>query len=291
MNKETIKSTDKKKKRAVLKIILLVCTVILTGWILYGNMAIQTTVYEIPIDAQYAGMDGFTIVQISDLHNAEFGKEQERLLRIVAEQEPDLIAVTGDLVDSSHTDIDVAMDFMVQAVEIAPVYYVTGNHEGWIGTAYDTLEIQLEQAGVTVLSDTMYRLQYGKTNYCLAGVMDPDMPGNNIVMAKDAVGVLLEDANDYTILLSHRPEMFETYVAADADLVLTGHYHGGQFRIPFIGGVYAPGAGFFPEQAEGTFTEGGTTMVVSRGLGNSVIPVRINNRPEVVVIRLQAGDE
>lgn len=288
MKKDTTKIKNKKKNRIITKVILAVVTVLVTGWILYGNMAIQTTVYEIPIDAEYAGMDGFTIVQISDLHNAEFGKEQERLLQIVAEQEPDLIAVTGDLVDSSHTDFDVAMDFMKQAVEIAPVYYVTGNHEGWLGAAYDTLEVQMEQAGVTVLSDTMYLQQHGETNYCLAGVMDPDMPGNNIVMTKDAVGVLLEDAKDYSILLSHRPELFETYVEAGADLVLTGHYHGGQFRIPFIGGVYAPGAGFFPEQTEGTFTEGGTTMVVSRGLGNSVIPVRINNRPEVVVVRLQA---
>ncbi len=291
MEKEKTESKKTKKKSVVVKVLLAVIAVLAIAWIIYGNISIQTTVYEVSIDEEDAPLDGFTVVQISDLHNANFGNEQARLIQEVAEQEPDMIAVTGDLVDSSHTDIDVAMDFMEQAVEIAPVYYVTGNHEGWLGGTYGELEKRLEDAGVFVINDAMYSGQFEGLNLNIAGVRDPDMQGNNIVLVKQTIKALTEETEGYTILLSHRPELFDTYTQSNVDLVLTGHYHGGQFRIPFIGGVYAPGAGFFPEYTEGTFTENGTTMVVSRGLGNSVIPVRINNRPEVVVVRLQANIE
>ncbi|MBE5886244.1 MAG: metallophosphoesterase [Lachnospiraceae bacterium] len=282
---------QKKKKSKVKSFILIAIMFLLIVWLVYGNVSLQTTVYEVPVSTEYSDMNGFTIVQISDLHNARFGKEQARLLKAVAEQEPDIIAVTGDLVDSSHTDLNIAMEFMKQAVGIAPVYYVTGNHEGWLGATYGELEKRLEEAGVFVLNNTMYSGQFEGMDLNIAGVHDPDMPGNNIVLAKQVIPELTADAEGYTILLSHRPELFDTYAESNINLVLSGHYHGGQFRIPFIGGVIAPGAGLFPEYTEGTFTKSGTTMVVSRGLGNSVIPVRINNRPEVVVVRLQVIDE
>lgn len=291
MKKDKTKSAGKNKKGIIIKSLMAVIIVLLAGWIWYGNVSIQTTVYEIPIGAEYAELDDFIVVQVSDLHNARFGQEQTRLLRAVAEQQPDMIAVTGDLVDSSHTDMDVAMAFMERAVEIAPVYYVTGNHEGWIGSTYDELKARLEEAGVFVMDNSMYSGQFEGLDLNIAGVADPDMPGNNIVLTKQTIQTLMADATGYTILLSHRPELFDTYRNSNANLVLAGHYHGGQFRIPFIGGVIAPGAGLFPEYAEGTFTENHTTMVVSRGLGNSVIPVRINNRPEVVVVKLQADHQ
>lgn len=291
MKKEKTKRTNKKKKGIIAKVVLSVIAVLVTVWIIYGNTSLQTTVYEVDVAKEYVYLDGFTIVQISDLHNARFGKEQARLLKAVAEQEPDIIAVTGDLVDSSHTDLNIAMEFMKQAVGIAPVYYVTGNHEGWLGATYGELEKRLEEAGVFVLNNTMYSGQFEGMDLNIAGVHDPDMPGNNIVLAKQVIPELTADAEGYTILLSHRPELFDTYAESNINLVLSGHYHGGQFRIPFIGGVIAPGAGLFPDYTEGTFTKSGTTMVVSRGLGNSVIPVRINNRPEVVVVRLQVSTE
>jgi len=291
----TKKKVQKRKsltpRKKFVRWMIFVCFLLLCLWVLYDNVSIQTTLYEIHVAEEYAALDDFTIVQISDLHNAYFGKAQTRLLAAVEEQEPDLIAVTGDLVDSSHTDMDVAMEFIEQAVEIAPVYYVTGNHEGWIGGTYNELEVRLEAAGVFVLNDTMYSGQYEGLALNIAGLKDPDMPGNNIVLAQQTLPALLEDVEGYTILLSHRPELFDTYVNSNANLVLAGHYHGGQFRIPFIGGVIAPGAGLFPDYTEGTFMENHTTMVVSRGLGNSVIPVRINNRPEVVVVKLQADTE
>ena len=289
--KKVQKRTSLTPRKKFVRWMIFVCFLLLCLWVLYGNVSLQTTLYEIQIAEEYAALDDFTIVQISDLHNARFGKEQTRLLAAVAEQEPDIIAVTGDLIDSSHTNMDVAMAFMEQATEIAPVYYVTGNHEGWVGDAYGELKVRLEEAGVYVLDNAMYSGQFEGLDLNIAGVSDPDMPGNNIVLTKQTIQTLMDETTDYTILLSHRPELFDTYVSSGANLVLAGHYHGGQFRIPFIGGVIAPGAGLFPEYAEGTFTENHTTMVVSRGLGNSVIPVRINNRPEVVVVKLQADTE
>ncbi len=287
----TLEKDKQKSKRRIKKIIWLAVFVLVLVWILYGNLSLQTTVYDVKISQEYSGLDGYTIVQISDLHNARFGREQSRLIKEVAEQAPDLIVVTGDLVDSSHTNVEVAMDFMEQAVEIAPVYYVTGNHEGWLGSTYNDLKARLLQAGVIVLEDETFTVEAGGEVLSVAGINDPDMQGNNIVLAKKAIQALIPELEGYTILLSHRPELFDTYVESGVDLVFAGHYHGGQFRIPFIGGVVAPGAGLFPEYAEGTFSEENTTMVVSRGLGNSVIPVRINNRPEVVVVRLQADME
>lgn len=283
----TMHEKDKQKcKRRIKKLIWLAIFALVLVWLLYGNLSLQTTVYDVKVPQEYSGLEGYTIVQISDLHNARFGREQSRLIQAVTEQSPDMIVVTGDLVDSSHTNVEVAMDFINQAVEIAPVYYVTGNHEGWLEGTYADLKAQLLQAGVVVLENEAFTVEIEGEVLSIAGTNDPDMPGNNIVLAKQAIHSLMSELEGYAILLSHRPELFDTYVESDADLVFSGHYHGGQFRIPFIGGVVAPGAGLFPEYAEGTFTEGNTTMVVSRGLGNSVIPVRINNRPEVVVVRL-----
>ncbi len=275
----------KNKKKYIIGVIVLA---LLSVWLLYGNLSIQTTVYDVKVPQEYSGLDGYTIVQISDLHNAQFGREQSRLIKAVTEQAPDIIVVTGDLVDSFHTNMDVAMDFIGQAVEIAPVYYVTGNHEGWLEGTYADLKAQLLQAGVVVLENEALTVEAEGEVLSIAGVNDPDMQGNNIVLTEQAIQALMSELEGYTILLSHRPELFDAYVESGADLVFAGHYHGGQFRIPFIGGVIAPGAGLFPEYAEGTFRSGNTTMVVSRGLGNSVIPVRINNRPEIVVVRLVA---
>lgn len=277
-----------KKKRILFYIVSVSLLLLLTGYIVWGNVALQTTVYEVVLPKGEESLDGFTIVQISDLHNARFGKDQSRLHQRIREVHPDMIVITGDLVDSERTDIEAAMELIECALETAPVYYVTGNHEAWLEGEYNELEMRLEEAGVYVMNNTMYSGQYYGFALNIAGVRDPDMPGNNVVLTKQNIKALMADTIGYTILLSHRPELFDTYVESGADLVLTGHAHGGQVRIPFIGGVVAPDQGFFPAYTEGAFTKENTTMIVSRGLGNSVIPIRINNRPEIVVVKLQA---
>lgn len=237
--------------------------------------------------------NGFLIAQVSDLHNAVFGENNAELLQILSECKPNIIVVTGDLVDAEHTDIDVALDFAKEAAQIAGTYYVTGNHEGSL-SQYDELKTGLESMGVVVLEDTSMQLEYNGEKVTLIGLSDPsftlkgNMLGEVPAMVDTKLRGLIGDKDDYTILLSHRPELFETYVNCGVDLVLSGHAHGGQFRLPFIGGLVAPNQGLFPKYDAGLYTKGDTNMIVCRGLGNSIIPIRFNNRPEIVLLELIA---
>lgn len=267
---------------------LLICAalvlLVLILWTLWGNTAL--TVSRISMRGP-SDMEGLCIAHISDLHNAEFGEGNAELLKLLAETEPDFIAVTGDLVDSRHTDMDIALEFMRGAVKTAPAYYVSGNHEARL-SEYGELRDGLEAAGVTVLEDRAVSPKgYARVN--IIGLADPDFAlsgdifGEAPAMAGAKISGLV-DPHCYNILLSHRPELFDTYAACSIDLALTGHAHGGQFRLPFLGGLIAPNQGLFPKYDSGLYTEGGSNMVVSRGLGNSIIPLRFNNRPEIVVI-------
>ena len=269
---------------------IVIAIVILFLWILYGNTRLVITEYSVNSTDIPEVFAGFRIVQISDLHNAQFGQENEKLLEQLTQADPDVIFLTGDLVDSRRTDMEIALQFAARAVQIAPVYYVPGNHESRI-KEYDLLKSGLEVAGVTVLENQKVQLTREGTQITLMGIQDPSfqtdylLDDSGTVVAK-AIADLQTETDGYTVLLSHRPELFETYVTAGVDLVFSGHAHGGQFRIPFIGGLVAPNQGFFPQYDAGQFSQGNTTMIVSRGLGNSILPVRINNPPEIVVVDL-----
>lgn len=273
------------KKNKKLMIVLVMAAAIILG-LYWGNTSIQTTRYSIKSTGIQKEMSGFTIVQVSDLHNALFGHKQEKLIRKIKAAAPDCIVVTGDLIDSSRTDINKAMDFINGAVRIAPVYYVTGNHEAWAPGSYEELAVQLKEAGVHMMDGQTENLSYEGGTVRLIGIEDPAFQQGGT----EKLQKMSEEQDTYTILLSHRPELFETYVADKLDLVFTGHAHGGQFRIPFAGGVIAPDQGLMPKYTAGVFEKDQTQMVVSRGLGNSVIPIRIFNRPELVVVKLQHID-
>lgn len=264
------------------KILLsLAIVILLSAWILWGNRAIQISEYEVKSSKIPEAFEGFTIVQISDLHNAEFGEGQDMLFSKIEKCEPDMIAITGDLIDSNRTDVDVAMEFIEGAVKLAPVYFVTGNHEVWAQTTeYEELAERMAAAGVVMMDGQVCKIEKDGASVFLQGVKDAS------TVIKENAGAEVDERPAFMILLAHRPELFERYAAADVDLVLTGHAHGGQFRIPFIGGVIAPDQGIFPEYDAGMFVENNTHMIVSRGLGNSVFPFRVNNRPEIVVVRL-----
>ena len=234
--------------------------------------------------------DGFKIVQVSDLHNREFGKDNQRLLRKIRKADPDIIVITGDLIDCDRTDTSSALDFVKKALKIAPCYFIGGNHEGRIN-AEDTFYGELISLGVTILDDTSTEIAIDGEKITLYGVHDPEsLKGETYGYGE--IGILEKRLNEltvddgYSLLLSHRPEGFDFYCERGFDLVLTGHVHGGQVRIPFIGGLYGPGQGLFPKYDSGLYQSGTTSMVVSRGLGNSSIPIRINNTPEIVVITL-----
>ena len=267
---------------------------LLVVWTLWGNTALMVntiTVSENQIPLEFSG---FRIAQISDLHNAEFGEKNARLLNILSEKKPDIIVITGDLVDARHTDVSIALSFAEEAVQIAPVYYVTGNHEASL-SQYEELKTGLESAGVIVLEDETVQLERSGSFLTLIGLSDPNFAiRSNIfnevpAMISTKLNDLTKDETNYTILLSHRPELFDTYVSCGVDLVLSGHAHGGQFRLPLVGGLVAPNQGFFPKYDAGLYTEGRTNMIVSRGIGNSIIPLRFNNRPEIVLVELRAA--
>ena len=281
-----------KKKKFILLAVVAAVLITLVVWIAWGNTALELNTYTISSSKLPQGFGGYRIAHVSDLHNAEMGKDNEKLLTMLREANPDMIAFTGDVIDSRNTDIEVALQFIREAVKIAPCYYVTGNHEARVNE-YGELKAGMEAAGVTVLEDAKFEISIDGETIMLIGVNDPSYQtdylfGDTKTVMNTKLEELHTEQDRFTILLSHRPELFETYVDHDLDLVLSGHAHGGQFRLPFIGGLVAPNQGLFPEYDAGIYAEGNTNMLVSRGVGNSILPFRINNRPEVILIELQA---
>ena len=278
-----------KKKNAIILVAVSIAFVAIVIWIAWGNSALMVNEIKITNDKIPQSFEGFRIAQVSDLHNAELGKDNNKLIEKLNECEPDIIVLTGDLIDSNHTNLEVALSFARQAVKIAPCYFVTGNHEAWVGSQYEELKTSLENAGVTVLQDEAIELNYGDECIQLIGLNDPDFSERDSFLSESILETKLSQvniSNEFTILLSHRPEHFNVYQNKNIDLVLSGHAHGGQFRLPFLGGVIAPNQGLFPKYDAGIYTENGTTMIVSRGIGNSIIPFRVNNRPEIVLVEL-----
>ena len=278
-----------RKKRALFVVVFVL--VVLIVWTLWGNTALEVNEYEVVSDRIPQGFEGFRIAQVSDLHNAEFGEGNEKLIQLLSQTDPDIIVLTGDLIDSRHTDIEIALDFARQAIKLAPVYYVSGNHEARV-REYEDLKMGLAEAGVVILENQNVQITREGESITLMGIDDPSFQedylfGDSESVARQAIDDLQNESEGYTILLSHRPELFDLYVDTGMDLVFSGHAHGGQFRLPFVGGLVAPNQGFFPKNDAAQFTEENTTMIVSRGVGNSIIPVRFNNRPEIVLVTLR----
>ena len=282
----------KKKKCIILSVVVVVILIALVIWIAWGNTALELNTYTVTSARLPECFDGYRIAHVSDLHNAEMGEGNEKLLTMLREADPDMIAITGDLIDSRNTDVEIALQFAQEAMKIAPCYYVTGNHEARVNE-YEELKTGLISAGVIILEDAQTEISIEGETITLIGVNDPSFQtdylfGDAETVMSSKLSELHTDRDGFTILLSHRPELFDTYTDYDVDLVLSGHAHGGQFRLPFIGGVVAPNQGVFPEYDAGIYTDGNTSMLVSRGIGNSILPFRINNRPEVILIELQA---
>ena len=275
------------KRRVIVLIIAAVLVPALLIWLLWANSSPAATQVAVASGALPEAFEGFKIAHVSDLHNAVFGRENEKLLSLIRAAEPDIIAITGDLIDSRHTDIDSALSFVEAAAEIAPVYYVTGNHESRLD--FDEIEPRLIAAGARVLRNEAEDIGRGGERIRLAGIDDPSFIRTGGT-AEERAAAELEQLGDgggtFTVLLAHRPELVEVYAEYGAGLVLSGHAHGGQVRLPLLGGLYAPGQGLLPEYDSGLYSLGETQMVVSRGLGNSVAPLRVNNRPELVIVTL-----
>lgn len=269
-----------------------VLLVLLVSWLVWGNRALSVSCITVADPELPAAFHGFRIAQVSDLHNAEFGDGNRELLEVLEQTQPDIIVITGDLIDCRRTNVEIALDFAREAVKIAPCYFATGNHEA-ASAAYPELEEGLRQAGVTVLRSQAVVLEREGECLRLVGADDYSFfgPGDGDTRVRAMLRNLMPAIEPgYNIVLYHRPELAGRLEELDADLILSGHAHGGQIRLPWIGGLYAPDQGFFPAYDSGLYDLGGRFLVVSRGLGNSLFPLRINNRPEVVLITLERSD-
>ena len=280
------------KKRKKLLIVLLAIILISALYVLIfaDNKTLGETHYTVFSQNLPESFEGFTIVQVSDLHNDEFGDDNCDLLAAITEAKPDIIVITGDLIDSYNTDVEIAAQFIDAALQIAPVYYTTGNHEYRFPLTFEKFEKYMINAGVTVLRDKTAAIELNGETITIAGVDDPffsgiDDYGKTEYFADKLRTLMPQDG--FVLLLSHRPELFETYCEIGFDLVLSGHAHGGQIRLPLIGGILAPNQWFFPKYEDGLHESGGTSLVISRGLGNSSFPLRVNNPPELVVVTLE----
>lgn len=275
---------------------------VLAALLLAGNAWANARVWNARVEIRDekipAAFDGFVLCQVSDVHNEARGEGNAALLRALREAAPDLICITGDFLDSRRTDLDFALELAGQLAEIAPAVYATGNHEAR-RMDLSALEAGLAALGVQVLRDDWMPLARGGEEIALLGLDDPGFAaGEDWTLAEGLdqtqarLSALLAQAGDrFSLVLSHRPELLPAYAEAGADLVLSGHAHGGQVRLPGIGGLFAPGQGILPRLTSGVHARGETRLVVSRGLGNSAFPLRVFNPPEIVTVTLRAGAE
>lgn len=256
------------------------------------NKWIQVKHFQIKLPNSGKGIKGKKIVQLSDIHLPKQGVSLLSLIKKVKEQKPDIIVLTGDIVDVRGEFPESTLQNLAQSlVAIAPTYAVTGNHDANGGYLQEWESI-LTTAGIRVLIDEAEWIEFEQDGFVLMGLSekeDFDQAPRPILR-----GVSLTDGmqDQPKVLLAHHPELFEEYLmdlTRAPDLILSGHAHGGQIRLPIIGGLFSPGQGKFPEYTDGVYYDAerpGNRMIVSRGIGNSSFPFRVNNRPEVVVVTL-----
>lgn len=252
----------------------------------WQNDGLMLTRYTAALPGLPEELEGLTLVQVSDLHSKEMGEGQETLLNTISQAKPDVILLTGDLVDGRQPELEPALELARGTAALAPTYYVTGNHETSLPRkTLEQIENGLETAGVILLDNRMEELSLpGGGTIVLTGLSDDNLEDGTLERLSASWP---EDA--VTVLLAHEPQYIENYAASGVDLVFSGHAHGGQIRLPLVGGLFAPGQGVLPKYTAGIYKLGETQMVVSRGIGGSLFPQRVWNRPEVVAVTLKRG--
>ncbi len=268
--------------------VVLVCFLMLVLWVILEQKWIQITPYTVQNETLPTSFSGLRVTELADLHGTTFGEDQERLLRAVQKTEPDLITLNGDLFDlnTNPAELDVLLTGLC---EIAPTYYVTGNHEWVTENLYETLE-HFRELGIVVLDNTYVVLERGSEQIAVAGVHDPNGP-YDMKTPEELVTEIRDDLDEdtYILMLAHRNGQLAMWSELGVQTVLVGHGHGGMIRLPFVGGLLDVEHNLFPTYDAGLFREGETTMVVSRGLGKSGWIPRVFNRPELVTITLESG--
>lgn len=252
------------------------------------NNHLVVSKYEIVHSDVPEAFQDYVILQLSDLHNKAFGPHQVKLIDEIETIAPDIIVITGDVVDARRYDPIPVYELIDGLKDVSPIYYVLGNHESDVA-ALETFLSTLIDKGVILLRNEKMTIHQNDDQIVLAGIDDPTFqPSFELLSPLKALAL---ETPDFTVLLSHRPEQFDVYANFPVDLVLSGHAYGGQIRLPLIGGVIAPHQGFFPELTEGVHNRKQTQLIISRGLGNSLFPQRVFNQPELVVITLKTLGE
>lgn len=268
---------SKKKVQILLSIII-----ILPFLFYYNNSVIETTYIDYNNSKLPSSFDGLRIVHLSDLHNKSFGKNQANLIDKVKNENPDLVLITGDIVDRNSKNADNALSLAEELTKFTKVYYVSGNHET-SGSQFKSLKEGLEERDVIILDDKQSTISIGSDVINLWGISNNSLA----TLPYDYDKYTSLDNTEFNMLIAHKPEYLEDYQNIGFDLGFAGHAHGGQIRIPFINqGIIAPGQGLFPKYTEGINTIDDFSLIISRGLGNSGFPLRLFNRPEVIVVTL-----
>lgn len=261
------------------------------GVLVKNNKKLKVSNYLLPLSNLPKEFEDFKIAQVSDIHCDKVGASDLLFLHKLHQFSPDIIVITGDVLDSYKNDMDIVYNILSQLSIIAPCYFVTGNHELRLLEEFEQLKAMMNKLNITYLHNEAIALHKTIDKINLVGVEDYNFFKNEDELnhRENFKNKLIElyKKDEINILLSHRPEKIDFYSEANYDLVFSGHAHGGQWQIPFIGGVFSPSQGFFPKYISGIYEKNTTKLVVSQGLGNSSFPIRINNQIELVLVTLK----
>ncbi len=261
---------------------LLLAALLLTAVFLHPRMySVAIREYSVQVHNLPDDLDGFTILHLTDLHSKRFGEGQRELLQLIRQCDYDIVAFTGDMVDRRRPSIEPAAD-LIRGLQDSDMFFVPGNHDH--AADYPAVREVLVDMGVEILENRAVRRAVGQAHLWLVGVDDPSLGRANLTAA------LSDVTDDFPrILLAHAPAIYHQASEEELDVVLVGHTHGGQVRLPFVGAVYVPGQELFPEFDRGKFVSNEATMIINAGLGESVWPVRFFCRPEIALITLRSG--
>ena len=276
----------RKKKRIRVSIVVIALVALM---FIDSNTRLVSTEHELFYDNLPQSFDGFRIVQLSDLHMAQYGKDNARLIEMVKAQEPDIIALTGDFLNArGQNQTSTLIPFLEKLAAIAPCYFISGNHE-WASGEINELAAALENLGIRYLRNEFVFIQRGDDTIILAGVEDPNGPLDQMRPDELAEAIKAAHPGIFTVLLAHRNYWFRKYPDLPVDIILCGHTHGGIVRLPFVGGVFGADYDLFPAYDAGVFNQGGYDLVISRGLSRRIPLLRFLNNPEVVTVILRTA--
>ncbi|NLW02820.1 MAG: metallophosphoesterase [Clostridiaceae bacterium] len=296
-----------KKKRPFGCLYIIIVLIFLGLFWYWQNYGLQTTRIALYYDVLPKGFDGYKIAHISDMHGIEFGRKNSALARRIRDFDPDIVVCTGDMISSHARDGQAFLDFLEEMGDQYPIYMCLGNHEQiaeWkefeseFDYGYESFISQVKEAGVHILDNRTEILEKNGDKIRISGLAlelyhysrrDEPYADDGLLLRTEYIEEVLGSASGgFNLLLAHNPSYFKEYAEWGADLVLAGHIHGGVIRIPFKGGLLSPEHVFFPEYDAGIFEKDKSRMYVNRGLGNTVINMRLFNRPELTEITLKA---